>query len=341
MGILFLFDFIWKFLFFSTILSSFYFIIILISSNVFRFYSASKKVIALKMVASLVILSFVFISLYLLISDHDIIADCFGQFALKEGVFGITRVLSAVWLIGTIGFLIKDLCLYRKIINQLKASISSQNSFQINNKIIKYFEVSNQFEPVVAGLLKSQIFIPKYISENKPALQQILCHELVHIQKKDGLWSFLNIFIHRLSWHNPLSYFSMDKLKIQIEMATDEIAVHKFSLNISDYAEQLVSLIVRKKKDSLLIMNVSGDFLQTQSRLMNLKYIQSGKVQSSSYYAGSVFLIFLLGLSQAYASIAQNNKVAYGAQMCFQVNHELIIESWIMEKNKSEANKCE
>lgn len=341
MSHLFVFDFIWKFLFFSTVLSSSYFIIILFSSYVFRFYSAAKKAAALKTIAAFVVLSLVAVSLYLLISDHDIIADCFGQFAMKEGVFGITRILSAIWLLGTSLLLIKDGLLYKESIDQLRAATLKQKFFKMNGKSIKYFEVENEFEPVVAGLFKSQIFIPKSISENKLALQQILCHELIHIQNKDGLWSFLNIFIHRLSWHNPLAYFSVDKMKIQIEMATDELAVRTFDLKIAEYAHQLVGLIVGKKKDSLLIMNASGDFLQIQSRLLNLKNIQCGKVQSQSSFMGSVILIFLFGLSQASASIAQNSKMALEAQMCFQVNHELLIESWIMEKHKTETNKCE
>lgn len=341
MNSLFLFDIIWKFIFFSTVLTSFYFIILMMTSQVFKNYLASKKLNALKIVLTLIAISFIFISIYLMKSDHDIIANCFGQFAIKEGVFGITRIISAIWLMGTLSLLFKDLFLYRKIIKQLKNSSIGTDSFQINNRIINYTVVSNQFEPVVAGLIKPEIYIPKSISENKSALKQIICHELVHIQNKDGFWCFLNILIHRLNWHNPLSYFSFHKLKIQIEMATDEIAVRNFNLRISDYAEQLVSLIVDKKKDSLLLMNVSGDFLQIQMRLINLKKIQNGNAQIRSFYSGIVCVVFLLGISQAYAAIVEKNNLSYESKMCFQVKHELIIESWIMEKNKSEANKCE
>lgn len=341
MNIFLLLDFTWKFLFFSTILSSFYFIIILISSHLFKLYSASKKVIALKAAALMVILSFILVTVYLLVSDRDLVADCFGQFALKEGVFGVTRVLGLTWLTGVVCFLFKDLLGYKKAIYHLRSSILDRKILKINGECIEYFQVSDQFEPVVAGLVKPQIFIPQYIDKNESALRQILCHELVHLQNKDGLWSFLNVLVHRLNWHNPIAFFSLDKIKIHIEMATDELAVRKFGLKIIDYAEQLVGLTARRNSDSLFVMNIGGDFLQIQSRLLNLKNIQNGKIQNRSFFAGSIFLIFIFGLSQAYASIAQKNKAAYQAQMCFQVNHELIIESWIMEKNKSEINKCE
>ncbi|MGZ3690006.1 MAG: M56 family metallopeptidase [Pseudobdellovibrio sp.] len=244
-----------QFLFFMTVLSFFYFLIISTSSKAFKYYSATKKVQAIKASLLFVTLALIGAWTYFYLTDGDLIADCFGRLNDQDG---LTRVIGIVWF-GVFSLLIaRDVLNYRKRIKLLQSSVLKSRSF----RNIGYFEVENSVEPVVAGLWKPQIYIPEGISKNSEALKLILSHEFIHLKNKDGLWSFLNLLIHRLNWHNPMALVSMSQIKIQMEMATDEEAVQEFKLSISDYAGQLVQLITKNQKSSLFMMNMSSTFSQ-------------------------------------------------------------------------------
>lgn len=337
-----IFDFFWKLLFFVSIFSTFYFLFAAISHNFFKFFSASKKMKAFKVSQFLLLFSFIAVAIYIAIADNELVFDCFGRFAEREGVFGITRVISAIWVLGLLLFLIRDIFQYLVIKRSLDEAIIESKQLIVGEKNISYNSVNNKMEAVVAGFLKPQIYIPQFISENESALRQTLAHECIHIQNKDSFWNFVSLVIHRLNWHNPLAHFSLRKLKVQLEMATDEQAISEFQLNVAEYARHLVSFISASKRESLLTMNVSGSFSQVQLRLLNLKNIQNGKIQSRSVYIWALIITLLTGLTQAFASIQQESPpLGIKAPMCFQVKHEIILEGWLHENKSNVVNKCE
>lgn len=320
----------------------FYFLAVIFLPRFFRQLSALKKMTAIKASKIALFLSFIIISVYLSISDKELVVDCFGRFATKEGVFGITRSIASVWLIGFIIFIARDVLNYTLLIQKLNRSILFKKSLAITEckeDTIDYYETNNSIEPVVAGFFLPVIYIPSSVSKEGQSLKQILSHEYIHLKNRDGLWSFLGLIIHRLNWHNPLSYFSIETVKTNLEMATDEEAILKFNLNVTEYAANLIHLI-SSQHSNVLALNISGSFLQIQYRLLNLKNIQNGAVKRNSLFGWVLFVVLGVGLSQAFASIRQEEPQVHQAKMCFQVKHELIIESWISAK-RPEANKCE
>lgn len=339
-------DLAWKILFFVTILSSFYFVFSIVSLNSFSSFSYWKQMKTIKIFQLSLLTLYIATTIYLYISDNDFIIDCFGRFASDVGVFGVTRILSILWLVGFVVLTTRDLILYRKLNKLLLNSVIQTKEQKIrdnnlNEKDIKFYEVSDCFDPVVSGVLCSKIYIPSRIIKNKLLLKQVLSHEVIHASNFDGFWNLVSVLIHRLNWFNPLSYISFKKTKLQLEMATDEQAIEKFSLNITEYANSLVELVSKNKFKSLYTMNVSGDFQQIQNRLVYLKKIQKGSVNFSLFYVFIMILTLFFGFSRALASIRMTPKDSFSSQMCFQVEHELIIESWIMTTNKTEPNKCE
>lgn len=333
-------DFFWKILFFVSILSCFYFGFTSVSISIFKQFSLVKKVRATKVALALLLTSFSLLPFHLYFVDHDWVMDCFGKFAAKAGVFGITRSITAIWLLGFIILITKDIMNYFKIKSELKKSVVALNRSSSLLPESHFYEVTNQINPVVVGIFSSQIYIPSRIAQNNLSLQYVLSHELVHQKNKDGLWNLAAMLIHRINWFNPLAYLSFFKFKLQLEMATDEQAIKEFGLNISEYAEHLVNLISSNTLKNALAMNASGDFLQIQSRLFYLRKIQSGNISSQSNYIWFMFITLTVGLSQAYATIKEPEPSGLQRQMCFQVQHEILIESCIMQKNRSEPNMC-
>lgn len=342
MNPLFILDGAWKLLFFMTILSSFYFVFSWISPRKFSFLSSLKKVKALRFSQVIVVVSFVTVALSVFFSDRDLVADCFGQFASREGVFGYTRWMSATWLLGFVVFFSRDLWGYRRILNSLKSSIVAQHEFRWDNKHSLHFqEVSDQWDPMVAGIFRAQVYIPTRLVQNSELLRQVLSHESVHLKNHDNVWNLLSTVLFRLNWFNPLAYFSVKRERLLVEMATDESAVNQFDLDIKEYAQALMSLIRQLQATTPFTVHGAGDFELIQARLLYLKDLQLGKIRESSLYLWFMGVAIVAGFSQAYASIEATPPVNTQAQMCFQVKHELFIESMLMEKRIIEPNKCE
>ena len=334
-------DFSWKMLFFVSIFSVFYFIFSIASLYSFKILSSSVKMSSIKFLQMVLLLSFLSVGVYVGISDHDLVADCFGRFAETNGVFGFTRSLSSIWLLGVLLLIARDLMSYFRIRRQL---LSSSHSIMLAEgdqfKDYTFLKVGKQFVPTCAGFFKPRIFIPEWLVENRESLNHILAHESVHLRNHDGLWSLVSVLIHRLNWFNPLSYGSLRSVRVQLELATDEQAVKGFSLDIADYAKSLVAVVAESNSQSLLFLSASGTFVQTQERLAHLKRLQNGKSEFSPLYAVLVLATVFFGLSEAYASIKQPDSVRE-APMCFQVRHEVLLENWISGQTRFESNKCQ
>lgn len=93
-------------------------------------------------------------------------------------------------------------------------------------KNIKLIEQDIIKTPSTMGIFNVKIFIPDEILElDEVAITDIMMHELSHYKRKDN---FLNIFIivaKCIYWFNPITNYLFKHLKIDMELATDEMAV--------------------------------------------------------------------------------------------------------------------
>ncbi|MCB0370674.1 MAG: hypothetical protein KDD45_14935, partial [Bdellovibrionales bacterium] len=106
------FDFLWKFVFFVSILSTFYFCSVLFLPKLFKKTSAIKIMAGIKTSKIILLMSFIANAFFLVFFDKELGIDCFGHFAIKEGSFGLTRMISIIWLIGFILYIVKDAVCY-------------------------------------------------------------------------------------------------------------------------------------------------------------------------------------------------------------------------------------
>lgn len=149
-------------------------------------------------------------------------------------IFNILKIASLIWIIGAaivsltlLKFIFKLRIRTKLLVNKASSEIVSlikecRNKINIKSRIPVY--VYDGFKsPCILGVIKPNIYIPKYVLEIKDnnQLEHIFLHELMHYKRKDLIYNFLGITVLILHWFNPLVWFAVKKAKLYREYACD------------------------------------------------------------------------------------------------------------------------
>lgn len=142
----------------------------------------------------------------------------------------------------------------------LKASLLIEHNETINTLLremdmghILVFTNDAIASPLVCGLLAPRIYLPTRMDfGNTELLRHILCHETMHIRRKDNWLKYIMLLTLCIHWFNPLVWVLSRYLASDLEMACDEAVLRLY--DHKDEAEET-------KKNyalSLLAMAISG-----------------------------------------------------------------------------------
>lgn len=81
--------------------------------------------------------------------------------------------------------------------------------------------------PFVGGLLSPKIYVPEQLEERER--RYILCHERVHVRRRDYLVKPIAFFAFSLLWFNPLVWVAYHLMMRDMEISCDEMAVRDFT----------------------------------------------------------------------------------------------------------------
>ncbi len=113
--------------------------------------------------------------------------------------------------------------------------------------------------PAVLGIFRQVVLIPQHLIPqlSAPELEQILKHEIAHVQRRDALGILVQRLVEVLLWCNPGIWWLSRQLSLTREMACDEYAAHS-GHNARDYAiclTRLTEMIGRVRPIGLGIIN--------------------------------------------------------------------------------------
>jgi TonB family protein len=91
-------------------------------------------------------------------------------------------------------------------------------------EIPRCLSVASTYAPGVLGLLSPIVILPRGLEATlKPAeLEAVLVHELVHLRRRDNLWSAVQAFFVRGFWFHPLVWWLNRELNLETEQSCDE-----------------------------------------------------------------------------------------------------------------------
>ena len=161
----------------------------------------------------------------------------------SEVVFNFSFLLTlavALWLLGSLWRTIMVASSYLRTRQLINVTIEHAPALSqhISATVFTSTKVSS---PLVVGLIKPKIIIPKSITEQLPHEQliAIVLHEYAHIKRKDNWFGLFQELIAILFWWSPVIRVLNKHIHVEREIACDLRAVAQMK-NSKQYAQSLI-----------------------------------------------------------------------------------------------------
>lgn len=206
------------------------------------------------------------------------------KYDIKEIILNI--IIPLLWLIvstmGLIIFIIGNINLVTKVRKTKKVKDYRIKAIQRNCKrklkINKSIEIRSQnvnASPCIYGIIHPKILIPEGFTEKEDEIiENVFMHELSHYKRKDMITNFILIIITSLHWFNPFVYVLFKKIRQDMELATDEIALSKMDKDEKkNYGLTLINLLETYQNEQLAtkMLCIMDDNKSMEKRIKMIK----------------------------------------------------------------------
>lgn len=143
--------------------------------------------------------------------------------------------------------------------------------------------------PFTLGLMHPRIYIPAGLGENER--EYILCHERIHIRRKDYMIKNIAFLLTALYWFNPMVWVAFFMMERDMEMSCDEAVVKKMGEGIKkQYSQSLLDFAAGKKNPA-----VAGITFAENSVKQRVKNILTYRNAKKWAWAAGVIIILAAG----------------------------------------------
>ena len=145
--------------------------------------------------------------------------------------YGIVTLL--VWAVGTLTMLALIARRQRAFIRSLGTMTPG------SNETLRSADIAG---PMLVGVWRPRIILPSNFESRYEAEEQtlVLAHEQAHRQRGDALVNGLAAGALCVSWFNPLVYLAIEWMRIDQELACDEVVLSRFAKSRRQYADALL-----------------------------------------------------------------------------------------------------
>ncbi len=108
--------------------------------------------------------------------------------------------------------------------------------------------------PLVCGLVRPVMLLPESHAErfDKPALRQVVLHELAHLRRFDLLTILVFYAMRVLYWFHPAAYWIVYRAGLERELACDQLAMRHSGASPAAYARTLINAAGRSSQPMAL-----------------------------------------------------------------------------------------
>ncbi len=149
--------------------------------------------------------------------------------------------------------------------------------------------------PAIFGVISPKLLLTEEMQNlSKKELEYIFTHELIHVKKKDTLWYFVLNLLKCIYWFNPFILFLFEKIKEDLEYATDKMTVDLLD-NYKDYCKLLLKVA---QFDDFQVVNAAAmcrDKKSLERRIIMLK-------NKAIMTCGTTVLLILLAITTFFIS---------------------------------------
>lgn len=287
----------------------------------------------------------------------DINSDNYHIQSSTKNVFNIIvyTIIPIIWLIGMaisiIIIIIGNINLNYKIYNAKKLDNSKIESIlwrcKKRLKITKKIEIRLQSfntSPCIYGTIKPKILVSKeFIKNNSEVIENVFMHELSHYKRKDMITNNILLIMTSVHWFNPLIYILFKKIRQEMELATDEIALSRMNKEEKkQYGLTLISLLqtYETEKVATKMLCIIDDNKNMKQRIEKIKL----SIKLKQYKTSIIVLIVMIVLFMVSPFIIKVNADTIAKeerlyqiieQYKFMIKDDEIIDDQITENDKN------
>lgn len=180
------------------------------------------------------------------------------------GLFGLHRRLSGhswlvvVWLAGIawqVGRLAVECGRLRRHLSRATTASDPRLLAQIEDVAVRLglsrrprvVLTEDQGAPFVCGLFRPLLALPRGLAEELDAaqLRDVLLHEFAHLKRRDLIWGWLPALARTIYFFHPAAHWVGFRIRLERELACDQLAMALGGRGASEYAEVLFQVISR------------------------------------------------------------------------------------------------
>ncbi len=216
-------------------------------------------------------------------------------------------IIPCLWLIGIIIYsLILTISMFKLKSRTKGIEVNNEKVQNILEKCkknlavkrdIKIYEQSFKKSPCLIGIVEPKLIVTnEFINSDNKTIEYVIFHELAHYKRKDYIYNFILIIINVIHWFNPLVWVFLKKIRQDMELAADEIALE----NIEDtkaYGKTLINASIDDEGRNFineLCFKDEEDNLTRRIKMIKLK--DKFKKHRFVIAMGSVLIILIVSM---------------------------------------------
>ena len=152
--------------------------------------------------------------------------------------------------------------------------------------------------PVTFGWLRPMIILPESFVQLEQGMQRaVICHELLHVKRRDWLWNTVDELVRTLFWFHPAFHWLMRRIQLTREQVVDEQVVHLLGSR-KTYLHSLVEIAKRASQTVALPAPLFLEECQLRNRvrlLLQLPGRRRSKMKTALSLASCIGLLVVTG----------------------------------------------
>ncbi len=148
--------------------------------------------------------------------------------------------------------------------------------------------------PVTFGLLRPAVLLPANFSElDAPVQDAILCHEILHVRRRDWLFTLVEELVRSVFWFHPAIWWLLGEIGLAREQVVDRQVV-ELTRSRDEYLDALLAIAGAKPRLDLAPAPLFLRKRHLKQRVMSImKEVQMSKTRSISSLAAGLGILAL------------------------------------------------
>ncbi len=122
--------------------------------------------------------------------------------------------------------------------------------------------------PFVCGIRRPAIVMSRKLAAalSPTELSHVLLHELAHVRRRDLMWGWVCVISRLVYFFHPVMHWICYRLRLECELACDEIAMSLTGHDAHEYAATLVHVVSHSSEPAVFRMDAASAGLSGENR---------------------------------------------------------------------------